>query len=384
MRADLFNECKTGHVVAVTSDTRQDWAFVPDALPPAWRMAPRLWPLVVCAREAIARLDGIGSTLPNPQLLLRPLQRREALRSSSLEGTYVTAEQLLLFEFERHREPRTDEESDWHEVFNYYKSLRVGFRRLRAGQRVTADVIRELHRLLLHGVRGQDRTPGMFRTRQVHIRGEPRFTPPPPEHVPTCISDLERYLAGTDDELDALVRAFVVHYQFEAIHPFLDGNGRVGRLLLSLTISDWMGLSLPWVYLSEYFEQRKEEYVGRLLRVSTNGEWDEWIEFCLAGAVQQAEISIDRCARLQALRDKYRDSTGHMGPRMYSLIDRLFASPVVRIAEIARAYGITYPTAKADVLRLMNAGILAEIQQRRPKAYAAYEVLDVAYGNDSG
>ncbi|HEV7239294.1 MAG TPA: Fic/DOC family N-terminal domain-containing protein, partial [Thermoanaerobaculia bacterium] len=237
MEQQQFTEKRTGTIVPV-SIGGLDWAFLPYPLPRQWHVSLELWPLLASAKEELARLDGIGRTLPDPELLLRPLQRREAIRSSSLEGTYASAEELLLFELAP-TEPisASDRANDWREVGNHAAALRRGTVLLETLP-LSLRVIREMHAVLLTNVRGRDRAPGEFRRTQVHLGSDRRYIPPPPNELMACLDDFERFLNDAD-EIDPLIRTYLAHYQFEAIHPFVDGNGRVGRALLSLSSFQW-------------------------------------------------------------------------------------------------------------------------------------------------
>ncbi len=383
MEASRFTERSLGRLVEIGASVSR-WAFVPEPLPEVWDVPGRLWPLVAEARQAVGRLDGAGRHMPAHELLLRPLQRREALRSSSMEGTHATPLELLLFELEP-REPRaeTDQVNAWREVFNYGHALAAGREHLDAGYPLSLHLIRSLHRELLAGVRGSDRHPGEFRTCQVHVGSDARYVPPPPHMLPECLEALERALRDLP-RTDPLVRAFMIHYQVEAIHPFADGNGRVGRLLLSLQIYRDLGLHAPWLYLSPYFERYKDEYVDRLFRVSTHGDWEGWLEFCLRGVVSEANASMDRIDRLLALRERYRD-VAHAARRgrLHAVIDRLFEFPVITIPQLARRLRVSYPTAKADVGALADLGILQEGPTRtRPKVFLAKEIMRISYDAD--
>jgi Fic family protein len=324
-------------------------------------------------------LDGIGRTLPNPELLLRPLQGREALRSSSLEGTHASPQQLLLFELEP-REPRSksDPANAWLEVSNYSLALRQGMQFLQELP-LCLRFIRELHKTLLTRVRGKDRAPGEFRKCQVHIGSDKRFIPPPANHLQACLDAFDKRLNQEDPNYDPLVRCYMLHYQFEAIHPFLDGNGRVGRALLSLMIYKWCDLAMPWLYMSPFFEKYKDEYIDNLFRVSSQGEWGSWIEFCLQGTIAQAEDSIRRCDDLRILKEQYLQKAGGLSVRIHMIIDDLFNSPMLRIPDVVKKYSITYPTAKTDVQGLLKAGILQEIENTRPKVFYSQDIFDIAY-----
>lgn len=359
-----------------------DWAFLPAPVPPGWKPSADIWLLANEARQAVGTLNGIGQTLPNPNLLLRPLQRREAIRSSSLEGTYTSPEDLLLFEIEPDTPLRNNLLASQYEVFNYSEALREGFCLLSEGRPLTINLIKRLHNTLLSGVRGRDKMPGDYRPYQVHIGSDRRYIPPPVQHIVDLMSQLELYVNRHDnDRFDPLIRSYIVHYQFEAIHPFVDGNGRVGRLLLALTVYLWMDLSMPWLYMSAYFEKYKDEYVDHLFRVSTDSAWDGWLSFCLRGTIQEASDAVRRCQALRRLRDDYQQKTDH-SPRTPSIIDSLLANGVKRIIDVKKEFGVTYQTAKSDIERLVKVGILEEIEDRRPKTYYAPEIIGTAYGED--
>ncbi|PXF59451.1 MAG: Fic family protein [Deltaproteobacteria bacterium] len=379
MDVSKFTEEKTGKLVPVNVPEK-DWAFTPDPLPPKWQFPASLWPLLSKARESLARLDGIGRTLPNPELLLHPLQSREALRSSSLEGTYASPQQLLLFELEP-REPKSESDpaNAWLEVSNYGRALRQGMHFL---QRLPLclRLIRELHKTLLTGVRGKDKAPGEFRKLQVQIGSDRRFIPPPANYLPACLDAFEKRLNQEDLNYDPLVRCYMLHYQFEAIHPFIDGNGRVGRVLLSLMVYKWCDLTMPWLYMSAFFEQYKDEYIDNLFRVSSRGEWERWIEFCLRGTVAHAEDSVRRCDALRILKERYIQKAGGLSVRAHTIIDDLFTSPVLRIPDVAKKYSITYPTAKTDVQGLVKEDVLQEIEDIRPRTFFSPDIFEIAYG----
>lgn len=373
-----FTKSATGQLVKI-SVPREDWAFVPNPLPPDWKFPERLWPLLVEAKEELARLDGIARSLPNPELLLRPLQSREALRSSSLEGTYATPEELLLFEFQP-REPKSERDpANAHlEVANHSSSLRRGLKLLDELP-ICLRLIRELHKVLLSGVRGRDKAPGEFRKNQNHIGSDYRFIPPPANYLEACLDRFERELNTDKSPYDPLVYCYLLHYQLETIHPFLDGNGRVGRVLLSLMVFKLCNLFMPWLYMSAYFERYKDEYIDNLFRVSSEGDWETWVEFCLRGTVVQATDSISRCSSLKALKDQFHASAETAGMRAHPIIEGLFTTPVLGIPETARHYNVSYPTARSDIQRLVDLGILAEVRDRYPKLYYSRQIFKIAY-----
>lgn len=379
MDAKKFTADSPGSIVPVQTQWGADCAFIPHALPPKWKFPERLWSLLTESRQQIGILEGLGRTLPNPAILLRPMSDREAIRSSRLEGTYASPRELLLFELEP-RESKSDSDpvNDHREVFNYRRALIHG---TESELPLSLRLLRELHQILLTGVRGKEKSPGEFRRIQVGIGTNGRFIPPPVSSLASCLNDLETYFHRSQTELDSLVDCFLCHYQFETIHPFTDGNGRVGRLLLAIMMQQRLGMSKPWLYMSEYFEKSREDYVAHLFDVSAKGEWTAWIEYCLKGTLQQAKDTIARCEKLRALRERFMtqitDSGGSV--RLNQIVDSIFHSPFIRVADLPALLGVTYPTAKADVERLVDSKILQELQDTYPKTYFAPEVFAVSY-----
>jgi len=342
-------------------------------------MDDELWRALVEANSRLMLLEGSGQRLISPSIFLRPLQRREAIRSSTIEHIDATAEELLLFDLSV---PPTSEEQaaeGLREVSNYERALRHGLDLLDTTP-VSLRFIRELHRVLLIGVRGSDKTPGEFRRVQVSIGS--RFTPPPPNELADCLSAMESFIHARSD-VDPLIRVFWVHYQFEAIHPFRDGNGRVGRLLLAIMLKAFCGLSQPWLYMSAWFERHRDDYMDLLFRVSTEGAWRDWTYFCLRGAAVQADESVVRITRLLDLHARYlrilSDSPGAGTLRLAQTLDELFASPVLTTPLVQQRRGIDFKTAQRDIERLVSAGILEEVAGRRPRTFVAREILRVAH-----
>jgi Fic family protein len=375
----LFDKSSPGRLVQIAAN---EVAFVPNALPPTWSFPSELWPLLAEAKQHIGELEGIGSVLPNPAILLRPLEDRESLQSSRLEGTYATPQELLLFELEpKEAASPTDRTNDYLEVFNYRRALHHG---TSSPLPLSLRLVRELHEILLTGVRGRDKTPGEFRKVQVAIGATRRFVPPPPDLLFDCLSPLETafHLDLMPHCLDPLVYSFLVHYQFETIHPFIDGNGRVGRLLLSIMLQQKCGLTKPWLHMSEFFEKHRDEYIAKLFSVSTAGTWTEWIHFCLVGVLSHTKETLLRCRRLLAAREDYMKRLAEAGGsiRLSQIVDLIFHSPFVRIPDLANRLNVTYPTAKSDVTRLVQVGILKELPIQPTKTFYAPEVFDVAYG----
>ncbi len=347
-----------------------------------------LWPLVCNARDAVARLEQIKAILPQPLLLLRPLQQREAIHSSNIEGTHTIPEDLLLFDVQQQGTaaiaiPKSSSGNAQLEVWNHYEALRQGHNWVQEGKPLDKSFFLFLHKTLMTGVRGKDKNPGQFRDKHVFVGRRPRlFIPPPPIQIEKLLDNLIAFM-GADRGVDPLVKCFVAHYQFEAIHPFEDGNGRVGRVLLSLCASLWLRLYLPWLYLSEYFDRNRREYTERLYRISANGEWNEWIEFCLQGAIEESESAIRRCEQLRALRDNFNLKCELLGRRMRRIVEMLFDNPVLIIPQVARVCGVSDESARQDLHKLVEAGLLNVIPNTRPKAFACLEIIKVAYGDES-
>lgn len=376
-----FSADSPGKLVPIDVQGEMDWAFVPAPLTTVIELKDESWQLLLKAKEELARLDGVGRHLPNQELLLRPLQQREALTSSSLEGTYASPEQLLLYGIDP-KEPSSDKDpvNSWREVFNYGQALSQGQKLLDAGYPISLLLVRQLHQSLLGGVRGADRTPGEFRKTQVHIGSTRRFIPPPPLEVIRCLDEFEVNLKLKSD-IDPLVRCFMLHYQFETIHPFNDGNGRVGRLLLSLMIYVWCGLQNPWLYLSAYFERYKDEYINYLFNVSAKNNWRDWVNFCLRATIAQSIDSVRRIDELVALRKEFHERTLSLTgtTRLHAIIEDLFAQPVVAVSKLAKIHGVTYPTARSDISKLAKLGILCELSSVYPKSFFAPEIMKIAY-----
>ena len=380
MRAERFGEFKAGQLLPITiDDRRSDFAFLPDDLPPAWEPDTTLWPLIAEARARLESLNGVGKYLPNPSLLLRTLQRREAITSNSIEGTYVNPQELLLYEAEKKSsDPKSEKENDQREVWLYDSAMTEGCERIAEGKEIDRAMICDLHHLLLNTTRGKDKSPGVFRDCQVYV--STRFIPPPADRLDELFSNLEQYLSSTHG--DPLVRAFIAHYQFETIHPFLDGNGRMGRLLLSLGVYKWLNHNHAWLYLSAFFDKHKQEYYSKLFAVSARGEWDDWVRFCLMGTIEQAEAAERRCTQLVALKTKYETEFSKLTPRMVEVTSILLSSPFTRRTWLARGLGVSYGTAKSYVLKLCAAGVLSELYiDGNEQVYCADEIYRIAYGD---
>lgn len=381
MRDSDFVGAFPGRLVRASALSGEYWAFDPVPLPPDLSLTPRMIALLSRADQALGELKGVGRMLPNPDLLIGPFLRREAVASSRIEGTITNFEQLLLFE----ADPTEDEQAaDHREVYNYVAALKLGLELLKELP-VSLRLLRRVHERLLTGVRGEDRRPGHFRDRPNMIGApgqtpaEARFVPPPVAEMRTALNDLERYIAYPSG-LPALVDLALIHYQFETIHPFLDGNGRLGRLLISLLLCERGCLTQPLLYLSAYFERHRDAYMDHLLDVSRRGSWLGWIEFFLRGVAIQSGSAVGRCNDLLDLWGRYRTKTHNISnsSALLRLIDILFERPAITIGQAAEALGITFSGAQRNIEKLEQAGILREVTGRsRDRIYIADEIVHI-------
>ncbi len=358
------------------------WAFVPNPLPPAIAWSDELVTTLSEADRAIGELAGLGRLLPNPHLLIRPFMRREAVFSSRIEGTQASLSDLLTYEAVQLT--LFDLPDDVHEVHNYVRALEYGLERLQ-DLPLSLRLIREVHAILMEGVRGETQTPGEFRRSQNWI-GAPgamladaSYVPPPVPEMWEALDALEKFLHESTT-IPPLVRIGLIHYQFEAIHPFLDGNGRVGRLLITLLLCAWDILPTPLLYLSPYLESHRDMYYTLLKKVSTQGAWEEWLVFFLRGIVVQSRDAVVRIRKLQELRDRYRSmlQSARASARLLRAVDLLFERPVIQTRQLESALGVDFSTAQRYVDRLQGAGIVREVTGRtRNRIYRADEILNV-------
>ncbi|MEK6813778.1 MAG: Fic family protein [Nitrospirota bacterium] len=354
-------------------------AFVPDHLPPRLDWTPVLVRALSDADRMVGRLAGEGGRLPNPHLLMRPFLRREAVLSSRIEGTQATLGELLAAEAGAavERSP-----ADLREVGNYVTALEYGVRRLKKLP-LSLRLIRELHAKLMTGVRGKQAVPGEFRRSQNWIGpagctlANATYVPPPPDEMTTCLEQWETFLH--DRSLPPLVQVALAHYQFEAIHPFLDGNGRVGRLLITLFLVERGILPTPLLYLSAFFEATRRDYYDRLFGVSTRGEWSVWLEYFLNGAARQAEDALSRAERINGLLVKWRQAVSGAASRTpLALVDMLAANPYLTIKRAAKQLGVAFTTAQRAIERLESASIVKEISKgKRDRVYCATAILNI-------
>jgi Fic family protein len=359
------------------------WAFLPASLPPEINWSPNLVSLVGEAERALAELSWVGQNFPEPHVMVRAFIRQEAVMSSRIEGTRASLDDV--YQYEADQLSFLEPNSDVREVHNYVTALDYGITRLDSLP-VSLRLIRELHQRLTEGVRGDIWTPGEFRQSQNWIGAAgstletATYIPPPVEEMTAALGQLERFIHVLSD-LPQIVRAGLIHYQFEAIHPFLDGNGRVGRLLISLLLCQWKLLPQPLLYLSGFFEKNRSEYYNLLLAVSQRGRWEEWLSFFLTGIRDQSRVTT-RCVQdLQTLRAKYYQMHAGKrdGLRLNKLVDYLVGSPIVTIKQIESGLGLTdYKIAQRYVIKLQDEGILREVTGKtRNRLFRADEILRV-------
>ena len=353
-------------------------AFVPAPLPPAppLEISGRRQHLLKRALLACGRLDGVTALLPDPELFLYAYVRREAVLSSQIEGTQSSLSDLLLFELDEAPGVPFD---DVVEVSNYVAALEHGMARLRGGFPLSNRLLREVHGKLLASGLGVDKQPGEFRRSQNWIGGtrpgNASFVPPPPQRVEDCMASLERSIHTEDDGLPALVKAALAHVQFETVHPFLDGNGRVGRLLISLMLFDAGMLGQPLLYLSYYFKQHRDEYYLLLDNVRTRGDWETWLDFFLEGVAITAGSAVDTAHWLLALfhDDAARVQTlGRAAANAFRVFDALRDRPLATLNALTESTGASYPTVARAVEALENLGIVREITGRKRERVFAY------------
>lgn len=354
---------------------------VPSNLPPQLVFDTPLVTGLSAADRAVGQLAGITRTLPNPRLLIRSFIGREAVLSSRIEGTLTSLSDLFLFEVNPTVEDRVP---DVREVANYVRALDHGIERLKVIP-LSLNLIKELHGILLEGVRGAERLRGQFRKCQVHLGSQhtplshATYVPPSQDLIGELLAALERFV-NSKTELPVLVRLAMIHYQFEAIHPFEDGNGRVGRLLISLLLSADRVLPHPVLYLSAYFERFRERYYHHLLTVSQRGEWSEWIQFFVRGVADQAIDGVERAQSLIALRNRWASEchTARTSALLLKLLDNLFRNPFVNLAKTREMLGVQAQSAQNNIDQLIDKGILIEVTgQKRNRIYAAMELLRI-------
>jgi cell filamentation protein, protein adenylyltransferase len=362
------------------------YSFHPKALPPtpALRIDADAQELLDLANQALGRLDGITLLLPDPDQFLYAYIRKEAVLSSQIEGTQSSLSDLLLFE---HDEAPGVPVADTRETFNYIRAMNHGIARMREGFPLSLRLFKEVHGLLLESGRGAERAPGEFRSSQNWIGGtrpgNARYVPPPAHEVLPAMGALEKFLHNDPVKTPILVKAALAHGQFETIHPFLDGNGRVGRLLITLLLcaEDQQVMSRPLLYLSLYLKRNREEYYTRLQRIRTHGEWEEWLAFFLEGVNEVARSATDTTRRLLALIDSDRQAIHALGRASASALrlhELAIGQVVFRIPEASRALSLSKVTIANTAAHLERVGIIREVTGRtRNKLFVYSKYLTV-------
>ena len=354
-------------------------AFIPNQLPPEINWTPQLIRSLSDADRLIGQLSGEGKQLPNPHLLMRPFIKREAVLSSRIEGTQATLGEILANDAGAvvNRNP-----DDLKEVGNYVKALDYGIQRLKSLP-LSLRLIREIHEKLMAGVRGDFATPGEFRKTQNWIGPggctlqNASYVPPSPDILMDCLGQWEHYAHTTDTP--PLVQAALLHYQFEAIHPFLDGNGRVGRLLVTLFLIERKVLNSPLLYLSAFFEATRSEYYEKLLSVSQNGQWNPWLEYFLNGVARMSEDALSRAERINSLLQNWREQVSGQKPKvLFEVIGLLAENPYWTIKKIAERLNVAYTTAQRAINLLQEKQIIAQTDNaERDRVFCAREILDI-------
>lgn len=365
-------------------------AFVPKPLPPdpPLELDNSILNLLSKASLALGRLDGITEILPNPDLFVLMYLKKEAVLSSQIEGTQASLIDVLEFEAKT-LDPK--ESGDVGDVVNYIVALNYGLEHIRSGKKISLSLLNKLHHNLLKDTRGANRAPGKLRTMQNWIGppdcdiSEATFIPPDIKTMTSALRELEVFI-NSDDELPSLIKAGMVHSQFETIHPFLDGNGRIGRLLLTLLLVQSDHISRPLLYLSYYFKKNRIEYYGRLQAVRDNGDWEGWLRFFLDGIYHTSTNAVKASRKIIELRkNQYTQITEQFGNRSgtaIKLFEELFNRPIVTVSSIVEIAKLSYPNANSLAAKFEELGILKEVTgQKRNRIYEFVEYMDILNEN---
>ena len=376
MSMERLQDSPSGHLVPTIEGQR---AFVPAPLPREIQPSIQLMRSLDEAASAVYSLAGVGEIIQNPHLLIGPFVRREAVLSSRIEGTQASISDLFRYEASGRSRPGGDVQ----EVANYVLALNSGMELLEELPR-SLRLINQLHAVLMRGVRGEEDRPGELRDKQVWIGPpgtpirEARYVPPPADMVRDLLLDWERFV-NESGPLPALFRCAMMHYQFEAIHPYRDGNGRVGRLLIPLFLCASGVMPKPLLYLSAFFERDRSAYYDQLFRVSATGDWETWIVYFLSGVAEQARDAQVRVRRVRELQEQKRQILlmRRESANALRLLDEVFAMPIVTVGEVSRLLGVTPAGARRMLERLVDLGVLEELGDERPRLYVCGELLDL-------
>jgi len=382
VRAEQFSQNAWGRLIRVGLGKEGYWAYVPNPLPPPIEYDATLITTLSQADRALGELAGLGRTLTNPYLLVRPLVAREAVLSSRIEGTQADLFDLYVYESAQLALPGLPIADDTREVYQYIQAMDYALNRISALP-MSLRLIQETHEVLMQGTRGGYAAPGQFRKTQNWIGApgctpdEARFVPPPPDEMRQCLYQLENYL-HQDNSHPPLVRLGLIHYQFEAIHPFIDGNGRMGRLLIILLMVHWGLLPSPILYLSEYFERHRQDYYDLLQGVSEQGRWRDWLIFFLQGIREQSAKS---SATIRALQELYNDwrvrvEIARLRSRVIArALELLMARPVLTVRALQQAADCSHVAANKALMELTRLGIVSVQGISRRRLFVAQEML---------
>jgi Fic family protein len=379
MDIEKFKSSPTGRVIETATNY---WAFIPNPLPPKGldKFSAELVGILSKADRGIGVLKSLSKLIPNPNLLVAPYVRKEAVQSSRIEGTQASLSDIFYYEASKEK----PKHADVLEVLNYVRAMNYGLSRLKELP-LSLRLVREIQLKLMEGVRGEKMKPGEFRATQNWI-GPPgcsltdaTYVPPPVPEMNESLNQWERFF-HSDDAIAPLIKCALMHYQFEAIHPFLDGNGRVGRLLITFYLYEKGYLEYPILYLSDFFERYRNEYYDLLLGVSQGGNWDAWLKYFIRGVAEQSRVAEETGHKILYLQKKYRQHLQEesVSTPVFRLLDMLFLNPFVSLPGVSDYLKITWPTAKTSVEHLVKLGILKEVSgRRRSRIYCAEELLNI-------
>lgn len=360
------------------------WTYSPDPLPPNLQSDHSLSRLHSDAIFRLGELNNLEAWLENPQIVLSPLIHREAADSSDIETiARVTIHDIYREEAGESPGKTERERREFAEAANYVQAIRTGIERVEDGEEINIELICDLHETLLSGVRGEYKNPGELRDILVGVDEEgtqlpdARFVPMAPAQIPYALRDLLEYVRSGGEYPD-LIDIALIHYQFETIHPFRDGNGRLGRLLIMLTLYDWGRLSGPYLYPSAYFNTNREEYYNKLLQVGRNGEWRDWVEFFLTAIEKQATDALSVAKQLDNLRQKYRSDYEKAGPVINELVDFIVEQPYFSEPQAVDALRRSQPAVNSAIHTLWDDGVIEETTDKEThRRYQANEVLEI-------
>jgi len=376
MNIEKFTE-KMGKLIKATNAIY--YTFEPKELPGKINYDEDLIKMLSDAILSLGNLSSMGNRLKNPHLLIMPYLKKEAILSSKIEGTRTSLEEIFLHE----KKDKKPIDNDLQEVINYVNSMEYGLKEIQT-RPIDENLIKELHIILMKGVRGESKDPGKYKIFQNWIGSssdilEAKFIPASPETTPLLMKNLTDYLNGYE-KVAELIKASLIHYQFETIHPFRDGNGRLGRLLIIIYLCKTKVLSQPLLYLSAYFEKYRDEYNQKLLDVSSKGDIENWIKFFLKGIKIQSDEALEKTSNLEDYREECRDllQKKSNSVNVLRLLDYLFANPFITIPEAAKILDSYYPTAERNIKILVENGILEEFKgKRRARIFRAPKIMKI-------